>query len=582
MLFTSLALVLAGTCTDLAPAQLPFFRPRTFDSARFADDKGQGEYFYRFRIHIEEEPDDEEVYRVVRTRPEAPAAGFSMSDIRVKSVTSRANRPSVDEMKAVSQAAGVASSGGKSFFQTLNKAFLESRETISNRAIEIDPNQGVKPGGWTVRTYGWDVWYTDTHVQLMQVGADGSAVTVGEESIFELYEHWIVVPLLHEKFIPDPIHGMEPFHFQEGFGGIKFNDQQADMLGLGGAYLPRLRTGVSVFGNKSLTTNATQYRNDVLNTLPKRLNDFSTIVGLAPKKIDDMLSAVAGQGSSMNALNVPGDLGRLDAPSCGSELTFPAGTLWVPDRPGYQSMMSSTRFGVNFPAFASTTLPATIVGTGRTHCLNMALKEPEEGVRYFPYMSNDPVLDGLAELTEASRMRGPWDQVRTWIYTDKVSMRDANKRISPEISESRYINGLYDVFHLGGLTEKELNESAIFDPDLLLSPYASDDALYWFVMTLEDRHVKALRTWIENPPKELTNMLAMPEDESQKETGPALIERLLTSTATDVRIAALSYLDRSPGVASALKGKIGDFSLSLYSEDKKEADLALRVASKLR
>ncbi len=261
---------------------------------------------------------------------------------------------------------------------------------------------------------------------------------------------------------------------------------------------------------------------------------------------------------------------------------MPPGTVWIPDRTGYQSMVGTTPMRVVFPMFASLGGGAPVVADGRTHCLTMELKEPEQGVRYFPYMSSDPVLEGLSELTNASRRRGPWDQVRTWIYTDKIGLDDANKRIAPPVTEAQYLNGLYDVFRLGGLRTSDVKNAEIFSPSLLAGAYSDGKSFAWFSLLMCESNGKAVKAWLDGSPDELRNLVIVPTDEYQTRHAPRLFNTLLNSINDDVRVEALSYLERTKGGEAALKGKIGDFSMSLYSDDAKEAALAEKVALRYR
>src|SRR5688572_7327538 len=63
-------------------------------------------YHIRFRIHVEDEPDDYEVARVVRTRPEQPAKNFQMSQMRMGIEEGRANTASIQRLANTLNGAG--------------------------------------------------------------------------------------------------------------------------------------------------------------------------------------------------------------------------------------------------------------------------------------------------------------------------------------------------------------------------------------------------------------------------------------------------------------------------------------------
>jgi hypothetical protein len=61
----------------------------------------------------------------------------------------------------------------------------------------------------------------------------------------------------------------------------------------------------------------------------------------------------------------------------------------------------------------------------------------------------DDVLIRLGAITDQARVRGPHDQARMWIYTDKAPIDEVNKRMLPGVSEGRYTSLLYDIGQAG-------------------------------------------------------------------------------------------------------------------------------------
>ena len=543
----------------------------------------QVSYFVQFKIHIEDEPDDRVVTRVVRTRPEQPARTFEMSQQRVDIED---NADNYESMRALSQTLDTEhipiSNAG-----ILNRALQAMRERsiedVDPKPITIDPNEGIAPGGWTVREYGYDLWYTDLHMQIYKSvllpQTMGPVVTpIGSEQIHDLYEYWIPVPKIRERFIPDPVSGSNmDYQIPDGFGGIKFTDEFRNLVGAPYVLIPKLDLKINYLGTDGYSTNAIKYQNDIFRTIPRSPNEIFNTIRLSQIDVTNMLNGAAGQGKDMNSLHIPGDPDLFGEPRCGTQMVMPPGTLWIPDRPGYQVTQNTTPLGLRFNFDAGIDGDSIDEATARTHCLNKDLKEPELGVRYFPYMNNDEILVSLAEMTNKSNFRGPWDQVRTWIYTDKVSFEGANEKIFPPVSEGQYAEGLFNVFKLGGLTPADLKNKKFFDPRLLGSATLVDQAFGWLSMKAGEVAGKEVRKWIEGMPENIAKMLKSPENDFEKKHVPRLIKSLLLSLNPDARKGALNFLDKHKD-ADLLKGKVGDFRASLFSDDAEEAALAKKVA----
>lgn len=541
-------------------------------------------YSVTFRIHVEDEPDDYIVSRRVRTRPERPARSFQMSEMRMSIEDNPDNIDSIKDLAATLNMAGIPGSNAPIFRRALQAMRQISVEQVYGKPQTINPNIGIKPGGWTEREYGYDIYYTDLHMQLYKKveipGRPSYEVPIGSEEIYDLYEYWIPVPMIRERFIPDPARNTMSFgHLPDGYGGLQFTPEYSNLIGSSYVTLPSLKSDIRyVQGSKGVSTTATNYRNDVLSTLPNNGRDIMDIIKLAPKTMDDMLNGAAGQGNNMNSLNVPGDISLLGAPRCGSEMYMPPGTVWIPSTPGYQIMMNTTPLRYQFDALYAKVGGLPQSANARTHCLNKDLKEPEPGVRYFPYMNNDEILVELAKKTAESNFRGPWDQVRTWIYTDKVSLDDANKVIVPPVSPAQYVNGLFDVQKLGGLDAKDLANKNIFSPSLLNSATLLDEAFNWVSMRVGEVAGKELRKWIEGMPADIQRMLKSPANDFEKKHAPRLFKSMLSSLNPDTRMGALNALDKNPELTASLKGQIGDFEASVYSANETESKLATKLA----
>jgi hypothetical protein len=242
--------------------------------------------------------------------------------------------------------------------------------------------------------------------------------------------------------------------------------------------------------------------------------------------------------------------------------------------------MTTTPLRLQYSFDASVDGSSPMFATARTHCLNKDLKEPELGVRYFPFMGNDDALVTLADLTSKSNFRGPWDQIRTWVYTDKIGYDEANERLFPGATEGQYVNNLFDVFKVGGFTAADLKDKKMFDPKLLAGAGALDKSFNWVAMQIGESSGKELRKWIEGMPQELQRLLKSPTNDMEKKHVPRLMKQLLGSLDLDTRMGALTFLDKSVGAEAQLKDKVGDLRASVFSIDEKEATLAKKVAAR--
>lgn len=467
--------------------------------------------------------------------------------------------------------------------------FIRSQKTLESelnqRRQVINPNLNLRPNGWTTRTYGYDrikfeMQYdfqkqirfpSISHQRTEDLGS--FTIPLGE---YNVPRH---NPLISETFVPDAqaFEGPDGQKINSVVGGLSFTSEYREKLGVGGLTLPWLEykpeLSNQVDFTKYLGDATKQYGTEFTTNLMARS-------GLGVNQIRDMFEAATLQGQDMNSLMFPGNPSKLGDVRCGSDFYLPPSTLLVPDRSGYQMMSTIAQLRYNFMGpIAGIDFQDVEQEEIPTHCINMELKEPEPGVKFYPYYNPDPVLRGLMELTEKTRFRGPWLQARTWIYTDKAPLSEINKRLIPPISKSRYVNGLFDVASLGGLTEADLSNGKLFDPSLLASPFAEDSSFEWFAATMANKHARQTRTWLERTPKEITDLIASDEEDDRLHL-TRLFGTLFFSSSPDVRIGALGLLSKLQSGTEKLKGKVGVPYASLASDDTKEVELALICVEK--
>ncbi|MBI5705359.1 MAG: hypothetical protein HZC36_00030 [Armatimonadetes bacterium] len=157
--------------------------------------------------------------------------------------------------------------------------------------------------------------------------------------------------------------------------------------------------------------------------------------------------------------------------------TMPYGTLFYPDDPGCQIMSSMQHTQLRIPSWSTATLQLSAWGgdligvqdkaTFRWACTEMAKHEPSLKNKWKVRPGHDIGLKLLGSITNKSRFRGPWDQARVWIYTDKASRTEINKRMVPGIAAGRFVMLLNDVRKFTGVDFAEKGYSDTLEPNLV-------------------------------------------------------------------------------------------------------------------
>lgn len=117
----------------------------------------------------------------------------------------------------------------------------------------------------------------------------------------------------------------------------------------------------------------------------------------------------------------------------------------------------------------------------RTLCLNINKKEPSPGLKYKLVPPSDPRKVELARMTRDSRFRGPWDQVRLWIVTDRATMDEIGKVLVPGPTPRMYLRELHTVVNRHLFTIDPAKDAKIVDNKLLLAYAPDEEAIDWFV-----------------------------------------------------------------------------------------------------
>lgn len=461
---------------------------------------------------------------------------------------------------------------------------------IQRLKTQVNPNLDLKSGGWTQKTWFREsrMLLADVEVTYIPSGQPASAAIRGRG--FSRVVGWYdALDDPDVKFFPDPAAGV-PNEIKEAVGGVQlesFDSKEKVSLVIPGL---DLASRYAIKPEDPLQITERQYyreKTDALNIdgmgwmkYAFGNNTYQGADGLTKtfgspdvsQTYQSWIRQGLPSGDSLNALDFP----NINvANPCSGEAWFPPGTLWLPDTPGYQPMTTSV--GMRFPI---TDFVAGINGSDlqsnrrmRTHCLDMTLKEPEPGVKYYPFAQPNPVIDNLAQITNASRFRGPWDQARIWQYTDMATFKQISERLFPNIPLSQYVDNLLAVSKAGGYQGMDMAKNNQFEPLLLTAVDASPKALGFVIGQLEASKATELSRWLSGGAEEMEELIKT--GGKGKDHAVLVMSELLTSYQGEVRKGALRYLKRT---RSELAINQEALSSVLFVGDAGDALLALQVA----
>lgn len=143
--------------------------------------------------------------------------------------------------------------------------------------------------------------------------------------------------------------------------------------------------------------------------------------------------------------------------------------------------------------------------TGRVVCLNMEKEPPTASVKYKVQTSTDRRLQRLAAFTANQSFKGPWDQARFWIVTDKATYDDVNKRLLPGPTPAMYVRSMYEAATYGYVDFQKDGYRRCLEPKLLIGP-AQKAAVEWFVRELAKADSKALAEWVSQNQSQLIQL----------------------------------------------------------------------------
>ena len=485
----------------------------------------------------------------LRGRPESkpnPAVLNGLSTPLITDVESLKQSQSVAEilgkvldLGAPMDIADILGKGDREFLMKSNQTF-----NVSTSYSQED----LKPGGWTTRVYGRVPIEGVVKLDLTRSITIGDRKPYIEPVLSTTYRNWTgwaPVGLLKETFEADPGPN-EPLNFPvELIGGLRIESSKNNKMAnvASGICFPTIN--LEYGAPTSPTINTSQYLGELGKELGmNRMTGLMNATGYTPVQFNKLINGFAASGNGMNQLSFSDDpweeFEGYENP-CSGKAFYPEGTLWIPSEPGYQPMMSYMPGGYHFLADMEEGYQAGKVSV-RTHCLNINLKEPAEHVKYFPFRPSDPVLPKLAALSAASMLKGPWDQARAWIYTDRAAFAEINKRLIPGVSGGHYINGVFDVVGLGGIGRAEFLKSKLLDPSTLGNGFGKPAAVQWYLGQMLDSQDEKMASWLNTKPERLLTML---RDKDRDISGQAgmIIAACMGDDNAGVRAAGLALVN---------------------------------------
>jgi hypothetical protein len=509
-------------------------------------------------------PDEIREFRSLYIRAESPWEKFSMNSVWESSDYDQAEFANAfNNLKKYSGTQQI----GLDLTIALQKAQNMGLKKSSSKKVIIDPNLGVQSGGWTTRKYGhvkvdatclYNVWeeYDDGQTKVSGSVAGGS---------FKVGSFW--EPLenpYYDRFSPD---GMADHDLQSSMGGATFEPLSAGL---------NVQLGLPEVGAKPPTkTSMGTYIKGIQDRQWPTLKETFEANGYDVSDLPGLCGEYVAEGTDMNQLFFP-NFGQTFKP----EVNFPAGTVWVPTDSAYQSMTTGVDFGLSLAfsdVFASVVGGKSQAKGMRVICMNMEKKEPAKGVKYFPYRPSDPVIPMLAKRMNASNFRGPWDQARLWIYTDRATIDQVNKKLVGGVSSAGYLMALADVGWAGGLDEKMLKDAKFVKPEFLLAAGAPEFASNFLMNTLDELHPKKAGEWLKKNATSLLQLVGIDSQEAHHEHLAKTLKRLTLFNSPEDREATLKFIWGAQQDLIEMKGKLGSGRVSLYSGRNEEVSVALAL-----
>jgi len=223
---------------------------------------------------------------------------------------------------------------------------------------------------------------------------------------------------------------------------------------------------------------------------------------------------------------------------------------------------------------------------GRTLCLNMKRREPRIGDKFKVGAARDPVVRQLATFTAGLRIKGPTDQVRMWIVTDKANKDEIEKVLIPGPSAASYVRAMYEIAQNTALDLRHPDYRRVWVPDVGGGAAAGDEEFAWYVRNVERMDPRGLASSVKESIEAYARMLG-PEGRSYEKDLPLTAARVLgASPSAEVRSAAVDLLLRAVPPSAregfSAQGGLNGIGIWLTTNDAKAAEDALKVLEAYR
>ncbi|MFQ3587115.1 MAG: hypothetical protein SNJ76_05555 [Fimbriimonadaceae bacterium] len=256
-------------------------------------------------------------------------------------------------------------------------------------------------------------------------------------------------------------------------------------------------------------------------------------------------------------------------------MIVPAGTVLIPTSADVQSMMVAATTRVTVEPRSSGEARCRAV------CLNIGKEEPDETVEMRSEPAENDGFRNLAALAESQTQRGPWDQARTWVFTDAASLEQINERIFPAVTPGTYLRTLKDVAEVGGRDMLDAERKRLLDPALLLGETATEEAQRWMVDLLAGVDPKQLASSLRRNVDRVRDEIRRAKDVGEMASKLSLARVLGDSGNVDLQETALDMIQRGvPADKRELfvKGNGLDVAVKLLgSKDEKIVNRALDI-----
>ncbi|HVL39059.1 MAG TPA: hypothetical protein VM328_06680 [Fimbriimonadaceae bacterium] len=175
----------------------------------------------------------------------------------------------------------------------------------------------------------------------------------------------------------------------------------------------------------------------------------------------------------------------------GSTGFLPAGTRLVPSRDDMQEMLLEEDVELVAEVVASVGGRSNAKKI-RVMCAQMEKETPTPAVQYQVAAPLSPALARMARDVARSPIKGPWDQARTWLATDRADYATLAKRLIPPPTPGRFRELAFEVRRSGARREVQAHVARVVTAPMLFEFGTNEEALRWGIASVLKREPGAL------------------------------------------------------------------------------------------